>query len=119
MFCKNCGKEISDGTKFCPECGATQEASVVGSPSTEKDNSNQTANCSQKSRTVTALFAFFLGGLGIHRFYVGKTGTGILQILLTWDTFGHSSTLLLFFAVISKTAKGNSFQTGTQGIKTK
>ena len=83
MFCKNCGKEISDGTKFCPECGATQEASTVGSPSTEKDNSNQTANCSQKSRTVTALLAFFLGGLGIHRFYVGKTGTGILQILLT------------------------------------
>lgn len=22
MFCKNCGKEVSDGTKFCPNCGA-------------------------------------------------------------------------------------------------
>lgn len=24
MFCKNCGKEIADGVKFCPECGVTQ-----------------------------------------------------------------------------------------------
>jgi len=33
------------------------------------------------SRTVAALLAFFLGVLGIHRIYVGKVGTGILQLL--------------------------------------
>ena len=27
MFCKNCGKEIEDGTKFCPQCGTLQDAS--------------------------------------------------------------------------------------------
>lgn len=26
MFCKKCGKELPDGTKFCPSCGANQEA---------------------------------------------------------------------------------------------
>ena len=30
---------------------------------------------------VTLLLCFFLGFLGIHRFYVGKSGTGFLQII--------------------------------------
>ncbi|MDE0915132.1 MAG: TM2 domain-containing protein [Planctomycetota bacterium] len=38
-------------------------------------------NHSNKSRLVCLLLCWFLGFLGIHRFYVGKTGTGILMIL--------------------------------------
>lgn len=38
-------------------------------------------NVSDKSRLVTLLLCFFLGALGVHRFYVGKTGTGILWLL--------------------------------------
>ena len=36
---------------------------------------------SPKSRMAAALLDFFLGVFGIHRFYVGKKGTGILMIL--------------------------------------
>ena len=36
---------------------------------------------SPKSRLAAALLAWFLGVIGIHRFYVGKVGTGILMIL--------------------------------------
>ena len=36
---------------------------------------------SSKSRLAVTLLAFFLGGLGIHRFYLGKIGTGIAMLL--------------------------------------
>lgn len=43
---------------------------------------------SPNSRLVAALLAFFLGGLGIHRFYVGKVGTGIAIIVTIGGFFG-------------------------------
>lgn len=36
---------------------------------------------STKSKGTAAVLCFFLGSLGIHRFYVGKIGTGILWLL--------------------------------------
>lgn len=36
---------------------------------------------SPKDFTITTILCFFLGYLGIHRFYVGKLFTGILQLI--------------------------------------
>jgi len=36
---------------------------------------------SPKKRLVALLLCFFVGCFGIHRFYVGKVGTGIIQLL--------------------------------------
>ncbi len=34
-----------------------------------------------KNWLATLLLCLFVGGMGIHRFYVGKIGTGILQLI--------------------------------------
>lgn len=70
VFCRGCGKEIHETARVCPACGFEQVAS--------------SSNASIKSQNVTVLLATFLGGLGIHRFYLGKTVSGIVYLLFCW-----------------------------------
>lgn len=73
-----------------------------------------------KSKGTAALLAFFLGGLGIHRFYLGHAGIGIAQLLLLLGGFltcGVTSIaaglwafidfILILTGSISKDAQGN------------
>ena len=96
MFCSNCGKENPDNAKFCAGCGkpiaqaAGQPAAApvqqtiinMAPPPQAAYAAPSAAGISPKSKTAAALLAFFLGSLGIHRFYVGKTGSAILMLIL-------------------------------------
>ena len=71
MYCRNCGAEVNDKAVVCVKCGcAVGEAARPGY-----------YNGSCKDWLVTLLLCLFAGCFGVHRFYVGKTGTGILMLL--------------------------------------
>lgn len=39
-----------------------------------------------KNKFVAALLALFLGGLGVHKFYLGNTKMGVIYFLFFWTT---------------------------------
>jgi len=36
------------------------------------------------NRTIAILLALFLGGIGAHKFYMGKPGLGVLYVVFCW-----------------------------------
>jgi TM2 domain-containing membrane protein YozV len=65
-FCESCGEVIKIKAELCPKCGVRQLMR------------------SAKSKMTAGLLALFLGGLGIHKFYLGKGGLGILYLVFCW-----------------------------------
>jgi TM2 domain-containing membrane protein YozV len=67
-FCPNCGALIDTTTATCPTCGTRQPVLHGGQ------------GASEKRILPAAILAFLFGIFGVHRFYAGKIGTGILQL---------------------------------------
>ena len=87
MYCFNCGNEVSEKAIICVKCGVSfkpESADVVGGEG--------------KDWLTTLLLCFFLGYLGIHRFYTKSIGIGIIQLL----TFGGCGiwTLIDFIMIL-------------------
>ena len=60
---------------------------------------------SDKSNVVALLLCFFIGILGVHRFYVGKIGTGVLQ-LVTFGGLGIWALIDMIMIILQKFTDG-------------
>ncbi len=95
MYCRKCGREISENSAFCPHCGtsvhenaeAQTRQPVIVNVVNNNQNINSGAGYIPKSRWAAFFLCFFFGGIGVHRFYVGKVGSGLLY-LFTVGLFG-------------------------------
>jgi hypothetical protein len=116
LFCKECLVEV-DGKMYCKkdvsnlvnetkqqaaatainnqqQIPASQTPIIINNTNNNtstntntNNNANSTFMLNQKSKVVAAILCLLLGWLGIHRFYTGKVGTGILY-MFTWGIFG-------------------------------
>lgn len=57
-----------------------------------------------KDKFTAAILAFLLGGIGVHRFYLGQAGLGIVYLLLSWTTIPFFIALLdtVIFLLMSR-----------------
>jgi TM2 domain-containing membrane protein YozV len=69
-YCVNCGASIDAKAEICPACGVRQ-------PSVRRPGKIS-------RRVAAAIFAIIFGSFGVHRFYLGQIGWGILYVLFCW-----------------------------------
>jgi len=73
---------VGSRSAYCELCGtATGMATARGGAA-------GTYHPRAKSRVAAGILGIVLGHIGVHRFYLGFTGIGIVQILVTLGTFG-------------------------------
>ena len=100
-FCKYCGEKNHKDAIVCTSCGRqieelkreqAQPQVIVNNTNTNTNtnvNKNNNGGYYRKelNKWVALLLCIFLGWIGAHKFYEGKTGMGILY-LFTWGLFG-------------------------------
>lgn len=74
-YCSECGALINVKAEICPKCGVRQAVTHIDLAVVAPNG---------KSKLAAALFALLLGGVGIHKFYLGRIGWGIVYLLFSW-----------------------------------
>lgn len=126
MFCRNCGKEMSEKAAVCVQCGMKKGIGNAYCPNCGSETASGAAICLKcgmalagaegegKSKLTAGLLGIFLGWLGIHNFYLGRTGRAVVQLLLGLFTVGIVSSvwgliegILILTGSIKTDGKGN------------
>ena len=59
------------------------------------------------NKVIYCLLAFFFGGIGIHKFYAGKTSAGVLYLIFCWTCIPAFVAFVEFIIAICKKADAN------------
>lgn len=78
VFCQACGESMSAAAHACPKCGHPN-ATATATPLPQQQGLG-----APKSRIAAGVLALLLGGLGVHKFYLGNIGLGIVYLLFFW-----------------------------------
>lgn len=125
MYCRNCGKTVDEkavvcvscgvpvntGKRFCNHCGEETNVDAVICVKCGRSLVTTLAE-GEKSKIAAGLLGIFLGGFGVHRFYLGFIGIGIAQIAVSFVTCGFGSLwgfiegILILTGSMDKDAKG-------------
>ena len=103
MFCKSCGTELKDDARFCPSCGTTTNFTPITVAQPEPAEPVKVQKAENKKKKTASLLGIFLGGIGLHRFYLGYTGTALIHIMLFlvgFLTFGVCALASYIWAIV-------------------
>ena len=93
---------------FCPEVGSEVELYTNGYEVAYVQNTGRVYHDQGDKKAVNqivyVLFAIFLGGFGVHKFYAGKIGMGILYFLFSWSFISELIGIIEGLAAIGKKA---------------
>lgn len=92
-YCQSCGDVIHGMAVVCPRCGVMQPVPAG-------------LSLTEKKILPAFLLCLLLGPLGAHRFYVGKVGTGILQ-LITLGGLGIWAVIDLIMIIVGSFRDGD------------
>ena len=104
---------LSDYSAYTTTSVCTGKSDITNPEDNNNNNNNNNfmggynSVVSPKSWLVTLLLCLFVGVFGIHRFYAGKIGTGIIMILLCWTGISAIWALVdLIMIILSKFKDG-------------
>ena len=92
--CHACANILDVRAELCPQCGVRQPFIPAMAPPPAPYgvpqpygmvHANQAmVPYTSKNKVTAGLFAILLGGIGIHKFYLGQVGSGIVYLLFCW-----------------------------------
>ena len=77
MYCSKCGTENPNDALFCHACGESMNVAPSNVVSTQEEEINTrpkevVKRYGTKTKNSAGILALLLGGIGIHKFYIGS-----------------------------------------------